>query len=314
MLVEVLTDNRNRAASDVRYVFSKNGGKLGTTGSVAYLFERKGVILIPSDAVDEDELMELALEAGAEDVELTESDYRVVTTPEDFTAVRDALREAGVSFENAEITMQPQNSVELEAGTAKQTLRLIDALEEKDDVQEVYANFDVSDEVMAVVAGEVGRKPQGHNQAEGRGGRALRPAASALRTITPVRGAQLRRARRTRRRMRRLRRRLVRARPASPAKSHLPRENMALHLLFARRRVSRVPRTAPNGAGSRPRSRVDAAPDGASAGAALLDRGLTSTQNFGPSDPTRPCTSSYPALTGSRCYPGCPGQTDGGRG
>ncbi len=154
VLVEVLTDNRNRAASDVRYVFSKNGGKLGTTGSVAYLFERKGVILIPRDAVDEDELMELALQGGAEDVELAESDYRVVTTPEDFTAVRDALSDAGVSFENAEITMQPQNSVELEASTAKQTLRLIDALEEKDDVQEVYANFDVSDEVMAVVAGE----------------------------------------------------------------------------------------------------------------------------------------------------------------
>src|SRR3712207_850605 len=82
VMVEVLTDNRNRAASDIRYIFSKNGGKLGTSGSVAYLFERKGVILVPRDNVDEDELMELALEAGAEDVETTESDYRVVTTPE----------------------------------------------------------------------------------------------------------------------------------------------------------------------------------------------------------------------------------------
>ncbi len=154
VLVEVLTDNRNRAASDVRYLFSKNGGKLGTSGSVAYLFERKGVVLIPNAAVDEDELMELALESGAEDVEATESDYRVVTTPEDFTVVRDALREAEIGFENAEITMQPQNSIDLDAGTAKQTLRLIDALEENDDVQEVYANFDISDDVMAVVAGE----------------------------------------------------------------------------------------------------------------------------------------------------------------
>ena len=154
VLVEVLTDNRNRAASDVRYVFSKNGGKLGTTGSVSYLFERKGVILVPKDGVDEDELMELALEAGAEDVEVSESDYRVVTAPENFAAVRGSLVEAGVAFENAEITMQPQNSINLDASTAKQTLRLIDALEENDDVQEVYANFDISDEVMSVVVGE----------------------------------------------------------------------------------------------------------------------------------------------------------------
>ena len=154
VLVEVLTDNRNRAASDVRYVFSKNGGKLGTTGSVSYLFERKGVILIPVDEVDEDELMELALEAGAEDVEVSESDYRVVTAPEDFVTVRQNLVEAGVAFENAEITMQPQNSIDLDASTAKQTLRLIDALEENDDVQEVYANFDISDEVMSVVVSE----------------------------------------------------------------------------------------------------------------------------------------------------------------
>jgi transcriptional/translational regulatory protein YebC/TACO1 len=121
---------------------------------VAYLFERKGVILVPKEDVDEDELMELALEAGAEDVETTESDYRVVTAPEDFTTVRDSLRDAGVAFENAEITMQPQNSVELDSGTAKQTLRLIDALEDNDDVQEVYSNFDISDEVMSDVVGE----------------------------------------------------------------------------------------------------------------------------------------------------------------
>jgi YebC/PmpR family DNA-binding regulatory protein len=154
VLVEVLTDNRNRAASDVRYVFSKNGGKLGTSGSVAYLFERKGVILVPKTEVDEDELIELALEAGAEDVEPMESDYRVVTTPEDFATVRENLKESGMAFENAEITMQPQNSVDLDAATARQTLRLIDALEENDDVQEVYANFDISDEVMSVVIGE----------------------------------------------------------------------------------------------------------------------------------------------------------------
>ena len=151
VLIDVLTDNRNRTASDVRYAFSKNGGKLGTNGSVAYLFERKGIILLPKDDTDEDELMMAALEAGAEDVEEQESDYRVVTTAEDFAAVREALDEAGISYENAEITMEPQNSIDLDAGTARQTLRLIDALEENDDVQEVYANFDISDEVMAEV-------------------------------------------------------------------------------------------------------------------------------------------------------------------
>ena len=154
VMVEVLTDNRNRAASDIRYIFSKNGGKLGTSGSVSYLFERKGVVLVPENEVDEDELMELALEAGAEDVEPMESDYRVVTAPEDFATVRESLKEAGIAFENAEITMQPLNSVDLDAATAKQTLRLMDALEENDDVQEVYANFDISDEVMSVVVGE----------------------------------------------------------------------------------------------------------------------------------------------------------------
>ena len=154
VLVDVLTDNRNRAASDVRYIFSKNGGKLGTTGSVAYLFERKGVILVPKDSTDEDELMEIALEAGAEDVEDQENDYRVVTTPEDFTAVRAAISEADVAIENAEVTMVPQNSIDLDTGTARQTLRLIDALEDNDDVQEVYANFDISEEVMSVVVGE----------------------------------------------------------------------------------------------------------------------------------------------------------------
>jgi YebC/PmpR family DNA-binding regulatory protein len=153
VLVEVLTDNRNRAASDVRYIFSKNGGNLGTTGSVAYLFDRKGIILVPAGDVDEDELMELALEAGAEDMEPQESDYRILTEPGDFMAVRERLESASVNYENAEVTMLPQNTIDLDAATARQTLRLVDALEDNDDVQEVYANFDVSDEVMAEVAG-----------------------------------------------------------------------------------------------------------------------------------------------------------------
>ncbi len=153
VMVEVLTDNRNRAASDIRYIFSKHGGKLGTSGSVAYLFERKGVILVPADAVGEEELMEAALEAGAEDVELDGDHWRVTTDPTEFMAVRRGLEEAGIRYESAQLSMEPMNTVKLDASTAKQTLRLIDALEENDDVQEVYANFDISEEVMAEVAG-----------------------------------------------------------------------------------------------------------------------------------------------------------------
>lgn len=152
VLVEVLTDNRNRTASDVRYIFSKNGGKLGTSGSVAYLFERKGVILVPKDSSDEDELMEVALEAGAEDVQLDEVHYRVVTAPGEFMAVRGELEAAGIEYESSEISLEPQNTIQLDVNTARQTLRLIDSLEENDDVQEVYANFDISEDVMAEVA------------------------------------------------------------------------------------------------------------------------------------------------------------------
>ena len=151
VIVAAMTDNRNRTAADVRHVVTKGGGSLADAGSVAYLFNRRGQLVVLGDGVDEDRVMEVALEAGAEDVEEQENDYRVVTTPEDFSAVREALIEAGIAYENAEITMEPQNSIDLDAGTARQTLRLIDALEENDDVQEVYANFDISEEVMAEV-------------------------------------------------------------------------------------------------------------------------------------------------------------------
>ncbi len=154
VLVDVLTDNRNRAASDVRYIFSKNGGNLGTSGSVSYLFDRKGVIMVPTGSADEDELMLAALDAGAEDVVSDEEYFRVMTEASEFMAVRQGLEDAGIEYESAQISMEPQNTVDLDASTAKQTLRLIDALEENDDVQEVYSNFDVSEEVMETVAGE----------------------------------------------------------------------------------------------------------------------------------------------------------------
>ncbi|AHY46577.1 TIGR01033: DNA-binding regulatory protein, YebC/PmpR family [Rubrobacter radiotolerans] len=153
VLVDVLTDNRNRTASDVRYIFTKNGGKLGTSGSVAYLFDRKGVIMVPAEGLDEDDLMLAALDAGAEDVVREGDHFRVTTEATDFMAVREGLEEAGITYEDANLSMEPQNTVDLDASTARQTLRLIDALEENDDVQEVFANFDVSEEVMAEVAG-----------------------------------------------------------------------------------------------------------------------------------------------------------------
>jgi YebC/PmpR family DNA-binding regulatory protein len=154
VLVEALTDNRNRTAADVRHIFAKTGGNLGTSGAVAWQFERRGVILVDATGVDEDELMLAAADAGAEDVELDGSSYQITCAPEDLAAVRAALDSAGFSVESAELTMIPSTTVEVaDEGTAKQVLRLMDALDENDDVQEVYANFDIPERVLEAVAG-----------------------------------------------------------------------------------------------------------------------------------------------------------------
>jgi len=154
VLVEALTDNRNRTAADVRHIFSKTGGNLGTTGAVAWQFERRGMILVDAGGVDEDELMLAAAEGGAEDVELDGSSYQITCAPEDLAAVRAALEAGGFAVESAELTMIPSTTVEVaDEGTAKQVLRLMDALEENDDVQEVYANFDIPERVLEAVAG-----------------------------------------------------------------------------------------------------------------------------------------------------------------
>jgi YebC/PmpR family DNA-binding regulatory protein len=154
VLVEALTDNRNRTAADVRHIFAKNGGNLGTSGAVAWQFERRGVILVDATGVDEDELMLAAAEGGAEDVELDGSSFQITCAPEDLAAVRAALEAAGFTVESAELTMIPSTTVEVgDEGTAKQVLRLMDALEENDDVQEVYANFDIPELVLEAVAG-----------------------------------------------------------------------------------------------------------------------------------------------------------------
>ena len=152
LFIEALTDNRNRTAADVRHVFSKNDGNLGESGSVAWLFERKGVILVEGEA-DEDELMLTAADAGAEDVEAEESSYRVTSAPENLHALRAALEEAGMPIESAESTMVPKTVVSIEDETmARKVVRLVDDLEENDDVQAVYSNFDIPERVLEAVA------------------------------------------------------------------------------------------------------------------------------------------------------------------
>jgi YebC/PmpR family DNA-binding regulatory protein len=149
VMVDCLTDNRNRTVSEVRHAFTKCGGNLGTDGSVAYLFTKRGILEYPSGS-DEDALMEAALEAGADDI-LTNQDgsISVWTTPEEFSAARQAMIEAGFEPQSAEITMQPSTEVELELEDAEKAIRLVDMLEDLDDVQNVYTNADFSDEVLA---------------------------------------------------------------------------------------------------------------------------------------------------------------------
>ena len=148
IMVDTLTDNRNRTVADVRHAFTKHGGNLGTDGSVAYLFSKQGFISFASG--DEDQIMEAALDAGAEDVISNEDgSIDVITTPEDFFTVKDALSDAGLEASHAEVTMEPATRVELNLGDAEKFMKLIDRLEDLDDTQEVYHNADISDEVMA---------------------------------------------------------------------------------------------------------------------------------------------------------------------
>ena len=152
VITTILTDNRNRTASDLRHIFTKNGGSLGTPGSVAWQFDRKGLVLVEREGVDEDELMELALAGGAEDIAEDGAQWQITTDPGDFMAVRESLESGGVGYVSAELTMVPKSTIEVSEKEARQVLRLIDELEDNDDVQGVYANFDISEEVLEAVA------------------------------------------------------------------------------------------------------------------------------------------------------------------
>ena len=150
--VEVLTDNRNRTGSDVKNIFTRNGGSLAEPGAVAWQFERKGVLILEKSAAAEDDLMLAALDAGAEDIQDQGDTWQITTAPSDLHAVRTALDEAGIAVTSSDLTMLPSSTIALdEASSAKSVLRVIDALEEHDDVQNVYANFDIPDDVLQSV-------------------------------------------------------------------------------------------------------------------------------------------------------------------
>jgi YebC/PmpR family DNA-binding regulatory protein len=152
LVVETLTDNRNRTAQDVRYAFTRNNGNLGETGSTLWMFQRKGVIVVEKqDAPDEERLLELALEGGAEDVRDAESSWEIIAEPSDFKSVQASLESAGVRVFSAEISMVPQTTIPVDGGEARQVLQLIEGLEDLEDVQSVYANFDIPEEVMAAL-------------------------------------------------------------------------------------------------------------------------------------------------------------------
>jgi len=151
ILIEVMTDNKNRTVGEVRSLLGKNGGHIGETGCVAWMFDKKGLIVVPADAMDEDALMELVLDAGAEDLQNIDGKYEIITAMDQFDAVHKTLEEKSIKMEVAELTALPKNTVVVDEKHGRGLLKLMDVLEDHDDVQKVYSNFDISDEVMAAI-------------------------------------------------------------------------------------------------------------------------------------------------------------------
>ena len=148
VLVDCLTDNKNRTVADIKHLFERHGGNLGEPGCVAWIFEQKGLMVFEKDKVDEEELFDSALEAGAEDVREEETEFEVITAPSDFESVKQAIDDAGFSYSLAEVTKIPQNTVKVEGKKAQQTMNLMQSIEDHDDVSHVYANCDIPDDVM----------------------------------------------------------------------------------------------------------------------------------------------------------------------
>jgi len=152
IMIDALTDNKNRTTAELRNIMSKRGGNMAGAGAVSWIFTKKGYFLIEKSQAKEDDLMNLVLEAGAEDMKSDEKNYEITTSPQNFEAVKQAIQNKGIKWQDAEVTMIPSSTIKLSGGDAKTLLSLIDALEEHDDVQQVYANFDIPDEIMDQVA------------------------------------------------------------------------------------------------------------------------------------------------------------------
>ncbi|RPI25484.1 MAG: YebC/PmpR family DNA-binding transcriptional regulator [Acidobacteria bacterium] len=152
VMVETLTDNKNRTVAEIRHLFSKHGGNLAETGAVGWIFERKGYLVVSKEKADEDKLMEIVLEAGGDDLKAEESSFSVYTSFETFEAVKNALTSAGIEPDSAELTMVPSNGVHLEGKKAEQMIKLMEVLEDNEDVQNVYANFDIDEAEMEAIA------------------------------------------------------------------------------------------------------------------------------------------------------------------
>ncbi|MCH8291814.1 YebC/PmpR family DNA-binding transcriptional regulator [Candidatus Poribacteria bacterium] len=152
LIIEVLTDNRNRAVAELKYALNKNGGNMGENGCVSWMFDKRGLVIVEKDSIDEDELFMAAAEAGAEDVTSSEYSIEILTPFEDFDRVRTVVEETGAQIQVSEMTMIPQNTVKLEGKEAERMIRLMGAIEELDDVQKVYANFDIPDEILEAAA------------------------------------------------------------------------------------------------------------------------------------------------------------------
>jgi len=154
IMIEAVTDNKNRTTAEIRNIMSKKGGNIAGSGSVAWIFSKKGLIILDKNSIKEDELMNIVLDAGAEDVQSDAKNYEVMIPPQDYEKVKTALQDKGIKWETAELTMEPSSKVKLESSEAKQVLNLVEALEEHEDVQEVYANFDIPDEILEQIANE----------------------------------------------------------------------------------------------------------------------------------------------------------------
>ena len=152
LMMNCLTDNRNRTIADIKHIFERHGGNLGEPGCVSWIFEKRGLVVFEKNSVEEEKLLDLALEAGAEDIKESETQFEVLTDPADFESIKKAFDDEGLSYSLAEISMIPQNTVKLEGGDAERVLSLLEALEENDDISHVYANFDIPDEVMEALS------------------------------------------------------------------------------------------------------------------------------------------------------------------